>query len=510
MSTNAMAIRFAIISVLLFCAVAVGAEPAATTSSNAHNSGATPTPIPLPTPHPRPLPPITVTNTNDSGPGSLRQALADAGDGDNITFATALDGQTVTLTSAELAIDKNVTIDGPGPDALAVSRSPGTPLRIFHVMPGHTVTIRGLTITGGGLDDFGGGILNDHATLTVSYCTVDLNGALGGGGIYNDGSNGSATLTVVNSTVSGNVASSVGGIANDFGDAGSATLIVLNSTVSDNVAAYGSVGGIANSSVASISNSTISGNSAPQLGGGIFNLGTLTIVNSTISGNTVGSTMNGLKLGGGVCNLSGTLTIVNSTFSGNGAFGNDLKGPGLGGAIYTGPFESGFGAVTTLTLRNSTLSDNQANHGGGMYNDQGPDTTSLVEISNTILSAGFSGENIFNSGGTITSDGYNVCSDDGSGLLNGPGDQVDTDPLLGPLQDNGGPTFTHALLPGSPAIDAGDPNFTPPPYYDQRGPRFIRVFNGRIDVGSVETQPPPSPFPTPRPRPTPAPRPTPH
>src|SRR5205823_7880339 len=63
-----------------------------------------------------------------------------------------------------------------------------------------------------------------------------------------------------------------------------------------------------------------------------------------------------------------------------------------------------------------------------------------------------------------------------------------TDPLLGPLQNNGGPTFTHSLLPGSPAIDAGDPNFTPPPFFDQRGPGFNRVVNGRIDIGSFEVQ----------------------
>src|SRR4029077_19791568 len=81
-------------------------------------------------------------------------------------------------------------------------------------------------------------------------------------------------------------------------------------------------------------------------------------------------------------------------------------------------------------------------------------------------------------------------------FLNGPGDQINTDPMLGPLQNNGGPTFTHALLPGSPAIDAGDPNFTPPPDYDQRGPGFVRVFNGRIDVGSFEVQPTPTPTPT--------------
>ena len=99
--------------------------------------------------------------------------------------------------------------------------------------------------------------------------------------------------------------------------------------------------------------------------------------------------------------------------------------------------------------------------------------------------------------GTITSDGYNLSSDDGGGFLIGPGDQINTDPMLGPLQDNGGPTLTHALLPGSPAIDAGDPSFTPPPFYDQRGPGFDRVVNGRIDIGSFEVQATPTPTPTP-------------
>jgi hypothetical protein len=125
-------------------------------------------------------------------------------------------------------------------------------------------------------------------------------------------------------------------------------------------------------------------------------------------------------------------------------------------------------------------------------------------MSNTILNAGASGENIFNDGGTVTSFGNNLSSDDGGGYLNGPGDLINTDPLLGPLQNNGGPTFTHALLPGSPAIDAGDPNFTPPPSNDQRG--CPRVINGRVDIGSFERQPLGRSCVTPRPRPTPPPR----
>jgi hypothetical protein len=160
---------------------------------------------------------------------------------------------------------------------------------------------------------------------------------------------------------------------------------------------------------------------------------------------------------------------------------------------------------SSLDVTLSTITGNSAGSGGGIYNR----LQSQLQISNTILNAGALGENIFNDGGIISSLGYNLSSDNGGGYLTGPGDQINTDPLLAPLQDNGGLTFTHALLPGSPAIDTGDPNFSPPPFNDQRGCPFERVFNGRIDIGSFETQPPSRPCaPTPRPRPTPKPRPT--
>jgi hypothetical protein len=129
-------------------------------------------------------------------------------------------------------------------------------------------------------------------------------------------------------------------------------------------------------------------------------------------------------------------------------------------------------------------------------------------IKNTIFNVSPGGHSIVSDGyNIITSEGYNVSSDDGAGYLNGPGDQINIDPMLGPLQDNGGPTFTHALLLGSPAINAGDPNFVEPPDYDQRGPGYHRVRGDRIDVGSFEVQNPPPPTPTPRPRPSRAPRP---
>jgi hypothetical protein len=161
--------------------------------------------------------------------------------------------------------------------------------------------------------------------------------------------------------------------------------------------------------------------------------------------------------------------MTNSTISSNSATN--------GGGVYN------IGTETALNILSSTLSNNAAyQDGGSVYN------LASLEIGNTIFNRGNSGTNIFNSGGTVTSDGYNLSSDDGGGYLTGPGDQINTDPLLGPLQDNGGPTFTHALLPGSPAVNAGDPNFTPPPFYDQRGPGFDRVVSGRIDVGSFEVQ----------------------
>ena len=111
-----------------------------------------PTPTATPTPTPTPAGAITVTSTNDSGPGSLRQALADANDGDTINFDPALNGQTITLTTAELAINHAVTILGPGPNLLTVARSSQTQFRIFHLMPGHDATIEGLHITGGGVN----------------------------------------------------------------------------------------------------------------------------------------------------------------------------------------------------------------------------------------------------------------------------------------------------------------------------------------------------------------------
>ena len=178
----------------------------------------------------RPANVITVTNTNDSGPGSLRQALAVVNDGDTINFDSALNGQIINLTSGELVINNSITIAGPGADLLTVSRSSSNLFRIFHVMPGRAVTIGGLTIQNGS-DSGGGGVLNDHATLTIDSCIVSGNFAPDsqGAGLYNDGSGSIAQLTILNTTISGNQALSTvtltagGGIANDGSNGGSPT-----------------------------------------------------------------------------------------------------------------------------------------------------------------------------------------------------------------------------------------------------------------------------------------------
>jgi hypothetical protein len=287
-----------------------------------------------------------------------------------------------------------------------------------------------------------------------------------------------------------------------------------NSTLTGNTAAEG--GGIWNYSVlqglgtVEVNSTTLSENSAEQ-GGGIRNdSGASGYAEVHVNSSTL--TENSGTDGGGISNLSddgdAVLQINNSTLSSNSAT--------TGGGIDN----EGASGLARLDISSSTFSGNSAvDFGGGIYNYQL--FTPALNILNTILNAGVSGGNIYNVGnGRIISLGYNLSSDDGGGYLTGPGDQINTDPLLGPLQDNGGPTFTHALLGDSPAINTGDPNFTPPPLYDQRGPGFDRVVTGRIDIGSFEVQgatPTPTPTPTatprqtptPRPRPTPARRPTP-
>lgn len=160
---------------------------------------------------------LTVANTNDSGLGSLRQAIADATPGDTINFSVT---GTITLTSGELFISKNLTISGPGASSLAISGNNSS--RVFNIGSG-TVAISGLTIQNGNasLGGAGGGIDNG-GTLTVTNSTLSGNSASAGGGIVNFGA-----LTLANSTLSGNSGGS--GILNSDGSTTLKNAIVANS-----------------------------------------------------------------------------------------------------------------------------------------------------------------------------------------------------------------------------------------------------------------------------------------
>jgi hypothetical protein len=236
---------------------------------------------------------LTVTSTADSGPGTLRDALAGATNGDTINFS--ITGR-ITLTTGELLVTNNVTILGRGPANLAVNGNANH--RVFHVQNGAIATIASLTITNGkALGDVGGGIYNEHSTLTVSNCTLSGNSARFGGAIYNDGigsSVGPATLSLRESTICSNSVGVAGaGIFNN-GINGSATLTVTNSTfIGNSTASNGNGGAIYNdgessgSAILTVANSTFTGNAAYfGSGGGIHNdAGTVTVSTSTLSGN---------------------------------------------------------------------------------------------------------------------------------------------------------------------------------------------------------------------------------
>lgn len=443
---------------------------------------------------------ITVTNLADSGAGSLRAALAAATNGDIIN-ASGLSG-TITLTNGELLVSKSVTIFGPGPGILAVNGNfPNTTNRVFDVQALLTVTIMNLTITNGHFPGgSGGGIYNYRSTLTVSNCVLRGNSAQNGGAIYNNNSGGSGSLTVRASIVDGNSAAYGGGIYNDGGSFGSALLSVIASTFRSNSAPFG--GGIYNTgrgngnAPVAVSDSSFTGNTAfidESIGGGaggaIYNDGegsgsaTISILRSTFNGNS--ANFNGGVVYNDGYQGSASLYVYTSTFSGNSA---DFSGGGIANVAPVG--------IALVAVNASTFSGNSAVQGGVLYNDHG-----TFQIGDTILNAGASGTNLFNINGSIFSVGYNLSSDGGGGFLIGTNDHVNTAPLLGPLADNGGPTLTHALLRGSPAIDQGKRDAVTflALDTDQRGktrpldlPSVTNVAGGDgSDIGAFEFIPPP-------------------
>ncbi|PHM08364.1 DUF4347 domain-containing protein [Nostoc sp. 'Peltigera malacea cyanobiont' DB3992] len=425
-----------------------------------------------------------VTNTNDSGAGSLRQALLNANATigvDTITFAgnvfTDATPDIITLTSGQLTITDDVTIVGTGASQLTISGNNAS--SVFEIAgTGTDVSIDGLKIANANDVIYGSIFLNSNTSLNLTNSTVsDNQGAVGG--IFNRGN-----LSLTNTTVSGNRGSSLGGGVFNTG-----TLNLTNSTVSGNSAyiynlfyAYG--GGIFNTGTLKITGSTVSNNTAfaggvayrfpnfyPSYGGGIYNSGTVDITGSTISGNTARE-----GDGGGVFN-DGTFSLTNSTVSDNNVNSR-------GGGIYN---NNG-----TLTLTNDTITNNQATNGYNTYAENGGifnQSDGTVIVANTIIAG-----NLYLSDveGNFTDLGNNLIGNNTGSTGFTTSTLVGTsanpiDPKLSPLQNNGGATFTNALIGDSPAINAGNNALIPAGITtEQRGAGFDRISEGTVDIGALE------------------------
>jgi len=288
------------------------------------------------------------------------------------------------------------------------------------------------------------------------------------------------------------------GAKTTFINGGQHSMVVKTSSTNANVAlsgvtitngdaiGLGGGGGIHNIGTLTMNQSTVSGNVA-GIGGGIFNSGTLIINNSTISGNkatrTCSAGFHGIcgVAGGGIYD-SGTLIINNSTISGNSAVETCSQLCVVEGAgIFS--FQLKLNS-TTVSGNSHSCSKSCLLAGGGINLVNGTFQNSIV--------ADNSGSNCYSTN-KIVSDGYNLSSDS-TCHFNGPGDMNNINPNLGPLQNNGGPTQTQALLPGSPAIDAGNPsgctdNKGKLLKTDQRGmPRPDKEDTGGCDIGAYERQ----------------------
>lgn len=397
----------------------------------------------------------------DLSPGdvSLREALKHISNNGIINFDPAIlnPGATIELLDS-LVINKSLEIRGPGADRLAIAGQLGIIGETYGFQTvivngsGDTVTIDGLTITGGAQ-----GIRqsNPDGSLVVSNSTISGNGLI----LDQQGN------------PAGYGASLGGGIGNYAG-----SLRLVNSTVSGNRADTG--GGIRSQGITEIINSTIADNRVFFAGGGFQIAGPTTIINSTISGNRGGSSNSGGIRSGGRYG-GGPLTIINSTISGNEGAGIHIFGD-------------------NLVLRNSTVTANDTGLQLGNF------TTATV--SNSIV-AGNGTDLVSFSITPFISDGHNLIGNGSgiSGFVNGVnGDQVGNsmnpiDPLLGSLADNGGPTLTHTLLAGSPAINAGNAALRPLDTFDLDGDsntsellpvdqRGLSRVVGPLDIGAVELQ----------------------
>ncbi len=352
------------------------------------------------------------------------------------------------------------------------------------------VTVSGCTspIAGGGIASYNALTVKDSviSNNSVSSATVSVNG----GGIISGPktTNAPGSVTIIHSQIIDNTARSArlkiglgGGFAN------TATMFIRNSTIRGNQA-DSAAGGFSNSKLSNpdgamkLARTSVLNNKATRDAGGVANDGLMTVNASTFSGNVSGYHCSGddcnHSFAGGLLNTAvATTNIYNSTFS-----GNSCRVSG-GGLVNSGDnVKSG-----VLRLYNSTIVKNSCPLGPGLTSNPSGETY----LKNTILAnnsgAGPSGD----CGNFVTSLGHNIIGKVGTCSIVGDttGNKLGVNPKVGPLQDNGGPTFTHALLAGSPAIDAGDPSGCTdttgiPLTTDQRG--FTRPVGDVCDIGSYE------------------------
>ncbi|WP_190315902.1 DUF4347 domain-containing protein [Pseudanabaena sp. UWO310] len=454
---------------------------------------------------------VTLTNSTISGNTSTNDGGGIYGNG-----AVTLTNSTVSVNTSDF---NGGGIYGKGAVTLTnstVSGNTATTNDGGGISGNGDVTLINSTVSGNTAGNNGGGISGNGA-VTLTNSTVSGNTASIGGGISGKGAvtltnstvsgntatkygngggiSGISAVTLTNSTVSGNTAKVNGG-----GIYGISAVTLTNSTVSGNTATTNDGGGIYGISAVMLTNSTVSGNTAKVNGGGIYGNGAVTLTNGTVSGNTT-------KANGGGIYSNGAVTLTNSTVSGNTTKGN-------GGGIYSN------GAVT---LTNSTVSGNTANfNGGGIWGNNGG-TIANSTITNNTADADNNGTadggGIFRNNGTFTIRNSIIAgnfdrglqapdlgsSTAGVGFTNGGNNLIGANdgfaatfptssligtianpinPQLAPLGNYGGTTQTHALLPNSPALNAG--NNAGVAATDQRG--ATRIFGGVVDIGAFESQ----------------------
>ena len=491
---------------------------------------------------------LTVTKIEDTNDAvcdadcSLREAVAAAASGDTVVFSPLFNTpQTITLTLGQITIDQNLIINGTGQDLVTISGNMGG--RIFNIAGNLNVAMTQMRLRDGRVgttfeDGVGGAIrvLIGSGNLNLSYmeftnnyayydvppfpqglgaalycsgCTMTLANLnvhhnLGpANGIYVDAgtieirdsvldSNNAgiyaATLNMTNTTVTGHTFSGVGGdhltilnsrIINNNGRGifGGATMTIENSIIAGNRDE-----GLSSFGMTTIRNSTISNNKtlAGGSGGGIVNGGTMYVFGCSITGNQSAK-------GGGIWTAGGRLFVTNSTISGNTALG--FNPVGVGGGIYNATTGSSSGAQVTLV--NSTIVNNQSRGTGGGIRQ---DSSGSITVRNTIIAENTSiATTETDVSGTVISNGVNLIGNTSgsSGWISS--DLLDLNPMIAPLGINGSSTLTHALLPGSAAINAGNNSLAVDPQTllslttDQRGfARFVGGKSPTVDIGAYE------------------------